>query len=77
MNDITPTCPACHRALDEGFLLDETHGGRHPLFWVEGPPERSRLFGTKLKGRAIWRVTTYRCPDCGYLSSYARHPHKG
>ena len=58
--------------MEEGFLLDNTHGGNLQSQWVEGPPERSRWTGLKVKGKERVPVTTFRCLQCGYLESYAR-----
>lgn len=66
-----PECRKCSRAMEPGFLLDQTHGGVAQSSWVDGVPERSVWFGLKLKGRRRLLVTTYRCPDCGFLESYA------
>jgi hypothetical protein len=57
--------------MDEGFILDNTYGARVQSEWIDGPPERSRWTGVKLKGKEHLPVTTYRCPRCGYLESYA------
>ena len=60
--------------MTEGFVLDrgdlET---RHPSVWVAGPPQKSLWLGTKIEGRDSFRISSYRCGECGYLESYARH----
>jgi len=66
------TCPDCNGEMEEGFLLDQTHGGRVPLSWIAGDVEKSIWTGTKIKGRARWELTAYRCPQCGLVKSYAR-----
>ena len=58
--------------MTPGWLMDETQGGRHPGFWVEGEPEKSWLLGTKLSGRAVWVTEAWRCEGCGALRLYAR-----
>jgi hypothetical protein len=58
--------------MEEGFVLDYTHGARVQSEWVQGAPEKSRWgTGVKLKGRLKVPVATYRCTKCGYLESYA------
>jgi hypothetical protein len=57
--------------MQPGFVLDVTHGGSTQSSWIEGAPEWSTWTGLKLKGRTRLRVTTFRCPACGYLESYA------
>ena len=65
------SCPKCSGRMDEGFMLDRTHGANVQSSWVEGPPEKSFWQGLKMKGRAVIPVTTYRCSKCGYLESFA------
>lgn len=60
-------CPKCRAGMDEGFMLDHTHGYA-PTF-VLGPM-RSAWWGVKLKGQAKFNVITYRCSRCGFLESY-------
>lgn len=60
--------------MDEGFILDNTYGSRIQSEWIEGPPERSKWTGIKIKGRAHLPVTTFRCEGCGYLESYTPQP---
>lgn len=67
----TPECPKCRRPMNEGFLLDHTHGGIGQSQWTEGQPRRSFWTGVVVKKKARVDVTTYRCPRCGYLESYA------
>jgi len=65
-------CPSCRAEMEDGFLIDK--GGHHAPTqqeWAEGPPEVSFWTGLKLKGKDKLRVTTYRCPNCGLLQSYA------
>ena len=74
MSLVTPTCMKCNGEMEEGFVLDNTHGGRLQSEWIEGPPERSVWVGVKLKGKEHLRITTFRCRRCGYLESYAPPP---
>ncbi len=64
-------CAKCGRTMEPGFVLDLTHGGMAQSAWVDGAPEPSFWTGIKLKGHERLPVTTYRCPHCGYLESYA------
>lgn len=68
----TPKCPTCKEEMTTGFSLDHTYGTNLQGMWVEGHPENSFWTGLKLKGRKVLPVTTYRCPSCGLLQSYAR-----
>ena len=72
MRDDRPSCPACGKWLEEGYLLEKgDHNSASVTAWVEGAPERSRWLGLRLKGRRVLVVRTFRCPGCGLLASYA------
>ena len=68
----TPECPKCSRGMEAGYTLDLTHGGQAQSSWVDGPPEKSFWLGLKVSGHQRVPITTFRCPKCGYLESYAR-----
>jgi hypothetical protein len=57
--------------MNEGFLLDTTHGGYQIGKWVEGEPRKSFWVGLKIKGSRQIDIATFRCERCGYLESYA------
>ena len=57
--------------MEPGFILDIAHGATTQSSWVNGVPEPSIWTGLKLKGHERLMVTTFRCPHCGYLESYA------
>ena len=65
-------CPKCGAQMDEGYIVDHTHGGSRTVsHWVEGPPERSIWMGLKIADRRSFSVATFRCQRCGFLESYA------
>jgi ribosomal protein S27AE len=64
-------CPKCGGSMEEGFVLDRSHGGVAVASWVERPPETSLWTGIKLGGRTQSRIATWRCGRCGFLESYA------
>jgi hypothetical protein len=62
--------------MEAGFTLD-SGGSSGPVgfsHWVDGAPERSVWTGLKLKDRVRLAITTWRCPKCGLLESYANDP---
>jgi hypothetical protein len=65
------TCPKCSGRMEEGFVLDRTHGGNLQATWVRGEPVKSFWTGLKLKRESMVPVTTFRCSGCGYLESFA------
>ena len=69
-----PVCPKCSGEMAEGFIPDVMDGGyRGPARWIEGAPEPSWLTGVKsAKGAAQYRLTAFRCRQCGFVESYAR-----
>lgn len=70
MNTRPTDCPKCTGAMEEGFILDVTHGHRLASRWVAGPPERSMWLGVKVRGKRMQPVRTFRCTVCGFLESY-------
>ena len=66
------TCPECSISMDSGFLADRgDHSQVAPCDWVQGPPEKSFLRGTKVRGKERHRLVVHRCPRCGLLRLYA------
>jgi hypothetical protein len=64
------TCLRCGGVLEDGFLLDRAQGANLTATWIAGEPEKSFWSGLQLKGRATFRVTAYRCMQCGRLELY-------
>lgn len=67
-----PSCPDCNRPMEEGFIIDETHGGRGIGSWVAGQAEKSIWTGIKMRGRRKIPILAMRCPRCGLLKLYVR-----
>lgn len=65
-------CPKCKGRMEEGFLLDNTHGGYAASRWVKGAPEKSFWTGIKIRNKEQRAVSTFRCASCGYLELYAK-----
>jgi hypothetical protein len=67
------SCLRCDVAMEEGFIPDlaDLNYPQVPQ-WAEGRPVKSFWSGLKLKDRDRYPITTYRCPKCGMLQSYAR-----
>lgn len=68
-----PTCLRCSSAMDAGFMFDVSHGAIRQSRWVPGKPEAGFWTGevTMTQADRGLRITTFRCPRCGYLESYA------
>lgn len=67
-----PTCPKCQSSMVEGFVLDNTYGGRAVSSWYEGKPEKSVWVGVKLRDKKPIEIATWRCKSCGVLENYAK-----
>lgn len=65
------TCPKCGGTMIEGFVIDQTYGGRAVSSWLEGAPNRSFWTGVTLAGGTPIEMATWRCGGCGFLESYA------
>ncbi|WZO95740.1 PF20097 family protein [Isosphaeraceae bacterium EP7] len=69
-----PHCPKCSQPMDDGFLIDHSYGRDTQAEWIGGTPEPSTWWTgvLKLKGKVRRPVTTFCCPKCGFLESYAK-----
>lgn len=67
----TPVCASCGVEMEGGFLLEHSGSGPANTLWVEGPPERSRWTGLKLRGRRQLPTYAWRCPRCSEVRLYA------
>ena len=65
-------CPKCGSGMEQGFVLDNTHGARVVSHWAPGAPLKSFWVGTKLPDEKQVPIGAYRCSSCGYLELYAR-----
>lgn len=73
MANRAPDCIRCRTQMEAGYLLEAgDHNSRTVTQWVEGEPEKSFWTGLRLKDRDVMPVMTFRCPNCGYLESYAQ-----
>jgi hypothetical protein len=57
--------------MEAGFIPGETSKVVTVTRWVAGRPEPSFWKGTKITDKEQRAITTYRCPGCGFLESYA------
>lgn len=72
MDSDAPRCERCNRSMETGFLIDHGHGAAYPGAWVAGIAKWSRWLGLQVRREQKMPVTTYRCPECGVLQSFAR-----
>ncbi len=57
--------------MERGFVIDGHQNGYSQERWTPGEPVQSFWTGLKLQKEKLVPVTTFRCPVCGYLESYA------
>jgi hypothetical protein len=65
-------CIRCHAQMESGWLPDDTRAGLQRQNWSPGEPQPSFWTGLKSAEDRGLPITTFRCPKCGYLESYAR-----
>ncbi|HJQ78435.1 MAG TPA: hypothetical protein VJ828_00700 [Lacipirellulaceae bacterium] len=63
-------CPKCNGAMQQGFVVDNTYGGRAVSHWAQGPPQKSFWTGTKLPPEPL-PLAAFRCSSCGFTEFYA------
>ena len=64
-------CLRCHTQMELGYVPDMKEGGFSQQNWHPGQPKKSFWTGLKMNRDQLVPVTTFRCPKCGYLESYA------
>lgn len=69
--DTNRLCPKCGSQMEMGFLLDNSHPNLLPTLWVKDAPERAFWRLTKIRGKTLRKVESYRCVSCGFLECYA------
>jgi hypothetical protein len=72
MSHMPKQCPKCDGPMEQGFILDMTHGARLISHWAPGAPVKSFWTGTKLPAEKLIPIGVFRCASCGFLESYAR-----
>ncbi len=73
MTQPTPKCPSCDVAMNEGFMIDPSHGANLQAAWVEGPPKKNVIGAVKMMDKKLVSIVSYRCPKCGWLVNFAPH----
>lgn len=71
MTQVTPKCPVCKVELKPGFLIDPSHGANARVEWVEGEAKKNVFGSVTLKNKERLGVVSHRCPQCGWLVSFA------
>jgi hypothetical protein len=64
-----PECRSCKTPMVAGFVPDSYSLSRQS--WIAGEPDTGFALTIKIRKRAHLAITTYRCPGCGLLESYA------
>ena len=73
MKIVIPKCRHCDVDMLVGFTLDRGYQNRkYVSTWVKGIPEHGIFFGIKTRNKEQGPIQTFRCPECGYLESFAR-----
>ena len=68
------TCYRCQGRTTPGMLVQHDSSAPNRLRWVSGAPRAgmaAAFLGEGSGDREHYRVTTYRCTQCGALESFA------
>ena len=68
------SCPKCKGEMEPGVIPDMGYGRVWVSGWQPGAADKGPLGGLKMRGKARYEVTAYRCKACGFLESYAVTP---
>jgi hypothetical protein len=63
-------CPKCSGEMEQGFVLDNTYGGRTVSHWVPELPQKSFWRGLKSPKGAL-PMAAFRCSLCGFTEFFA------
>jgi hypothetical protein len=65
-------CPKCNIQMQQGYILDSMYGNLVTTTskWSKGEPKKILSFALPSADKKSTEITTYRCPECGYLESY-------
>ena len=66
-------CPKCKIPMQQGYILDSMYGNLVTTTskWSKGEPKKILAFALPSTDNKSVEITSYRCPECGYLESYA------
>lgn len=65
------TCPFCLAEMQGGVIIDRVSGSNTRPVWIPEPAVDSWFGGLREPAGPELLVGTYRCPNCGFLASYA------
>ena len=66
-------CTKCKIQMQQGYILDAMYGNivTTTSKWSKGKPKKILSFALPTSENTSMQIVTYRCPECGYLESYA------
>ncbi|MFU7559388.1 PF20097 family protein [Stieleria sp. JC731] len=67
-------CPKCELEMTAGFIADWNDADVRVSRWLEGEVSSGWLQEVNPRKNRQFKISTYRCPECGLLESYAFKP---
>ncbi len=66
-------CPKCKIQMQQGYILDSMYGNLVTTTskWSRGKPKKILYFALPSADNKSIEIATFRCPECGFLESYA------
>ncbi len=66
-------CPKCQGEMKQGFVPEYGDFSQvTPTDWIEGPPQKTLLRGTKVTEKTTIEIEAYRCSHCEFIELYAK-----
>ena len=67
----TIQCVKCNTTMEPGYIPDRNMGWYDPRKWFPGDLSLTSLKGVAKNKATPIPVISHRCPNCGYIESYA------
>ena len=68
------TCAKCNGRMVGGFIADYADSDIRYSRWCQGHPDSAILSEIDPRSNTQWKITGYRCEECGHVELFAVDP---